>query len=88
MTSTSCNPIYLSKSLPPNTIPLWRQSFNIQFLRGHKHSVHDRTQPRMLATNSLPDTFNNHNSKDSAGLLIKEENEQEKGMKGVMQVNE
>ena len=42
----------------------------------------------MLATNSLPDTFNNHNSKDSAGLLIKEENEQEKGMKGVMQVNE
>ena len=77
MTSTSCNPIYLSKSLPPNTIPLWRQSFNIQFLRGHKHSVHDRTQPRMLATNSLPDTFNNHNSKDSAGLLIKEENEQD-----------
>ena len=80
MTSTSCNPIYLSKSLPPNTIPLWRQSFNIQFLRGHKHSVHDRTQPRMPVTNS--------NSKDSAGLLLKEENEQEKRMKGVMQVNE
>ena len=30
----------------------------------------------------------NSNFKDSAGLLLKEENEQEKRMKGVMQVNE
>lgn len=82
MTSTSCNPIYLSKSLPPNTIPLWRQSFNIQFLRGHKCSVHDRTQPRIPAANNLPVTFNNHNSKDSACLLLKEENEQERKDEG------
>lgn len=82
MTSTSCNPVHLSKSLPPNPIPLWRQSFNIQFLREHKHSVHDKTQPRIPAANNLPVTFNNHNSEDSAGLLLKEENEQKRKDEG------